>query len=57
LTDAFLTTGGITPGERNPAALTAGLERAIRAALFLGTPTYGGILDWARRTYGDLPPR
>jgi hypothetical protein len=57
LTEALRTTGGITLGERDPAAVTAGLERAIRAALYLGTPVHGGLLDWARRTYGDLPPR
>ena len=57
LTDALLTTGSITPGERDAIAVTAGLERAIRAGLFLGTPVHGGLLDWARRTNGDLPPR
>jgi hypothetical protein len=56
LTDALLTTGGINPGERDPAVVAAGVERALRAGLYLGTPTHGGLLDWARRTYGELPP-
>jgi hypothetical protein len=55
ITPALQSAGQISPGERNPAALTDGLVRAMRSALFLGTPEPGGVLDWARRTYGDLP--
>ncbi len=55
ISSTLSTAGGIAAGERDAAALTAGLVRALRTAVYLGTPEPGGVLDWARRTYGDLP--
>jgi hypothetical protein len=55
LTPAIRAYGNIDPNTRDPQAVTAGVERALRAALYLGTPDVGGVLDWARRTFGDLP--
>lgn len=55
LSPALREIGGIAADERDPAALTAGLDRAIRSALYLGTPEAAGLLDWARRNRGDLP--
>ncbi len=57
ITAALQSAGSIAPGERDPVALTAGVNRALRAALYLGTPDSGGLLDWARRTVGELPER
>lgn len=55
LTPALLAAGGITAEERDPTAVADGLVRALRAALYLGTPEPGGVLDWARRTVGEPP--
>ncbi len=57
LTPGLQNAGGIAANEKNPAVLSDGLVRALRAALYLGTPDPGGVLDWARRQFGDLPPR
>ena len=55
VTPAIRLAGGINPDEQDPAALTEGIDRALGAALLLGTPDIGGVLDWARHTIGDLP--
>ena len=55
ITPAIRLAGGINPDEQDPTALTEGIDRALGAALLLGTPDIGGVLDWARRTIGDLP--
>ena len=55
LTPALRKAGGIAEGEQNPEAVAAGLEEALRVALYTGTPDTGGILDWARRSFGNLP--
>lgn len=56
LTPGLLAAANLPAGQRDPVVLSAGLVRAIDASLFLGTPQPGGVLDWARRTFGDLPP-
>lgn len=49
--------GEFPASDPNSESLATGIEKTIRAAVYLGTPSPGGIGDWARRTLGELPSR